>query len=233
MSARFLLLALVVVVAGCGTASALTPAPAVTPTPSATPTASPTVAPTATPTPEPTGAPLSPDAMLELWKSAFAANQDYMKTDVADAIEADFFWIDSIDRTTYDPERHLLRWDASIDYESVYRNDLAEWKADTWELYRAFARDIWGPFTEGFGEDSGMDPDWPTWTPRVRLDGNDGRLTVDCPGSLIYAITLREATQAEFNKQCKFKTLTKRAPVRRRGLPDRVVDANTVRLCVA
>jgi hypothetical protein len=148
---------------------------------------------------------VDPDLAYEIYKQAFQSTAlELFKTDVADAIEADFFWVDSIDRTTYDATRNMLKYEATIDYEAVYNNDLQEWKSDTWELFSTFARDLWVPYMEGFGEET-VTTDWPRWTPRLRLQGNDGRLVVDCPGRLMHAISQREATQTEFSKDCTFK----------------------------
>ncbi|HEV8697409.1 MAG TPA: hypothetical protein VGQ89_06940 [Candidatus Limnocylindrales bacterium] len=180
---------------------------AVVPTPSPSSTTLATSAPSreATPTAT-TEASVDPEVAFALYKQVFESSAlEFFKTDVADAIESDFFWISSIDRTTYDAAKNLLRYDATIDFESVYANDRNEWQSDTWDLFRTFARDLWVPYMEGLGPGEGFTPDWPRWTPRLRLNGNKGRLVADCPGRVIYAISQREATQETFAKECTIK----------------------------
>lgn len=201
------LIALTLVVAGCLPAptAADTPSPSVaiaTPTEAPTPEPTPSPTPTPEPTPEPT---LDPDTSYTLFKTAFQRTAlELFKTDVAEALEQDFYWIDSVDRVTYDPKANLIRFDATIDFESIYRDDPTEWRKDTWELFREYSRSVWAPYMEGLGDIDGLaNSDWPRWTPSVRLHGNGGRLVVQCPGSFIHAVTERAATQSEYAKDCK------------------------------
>ena len=177
----------------------------VTPTATLAPTAKPSAKPTAEPTPRPTPT-TDPELAYTVWTETFGEDLDFLRTDIAEAIEADYYWVESIDRTSYDPKRNMLRWDATVAYDLVYQNDPAEWRADTWELYRDFARDVWTAIMEGVGSSIEFEPDWARWTPRLRLDGNGGRLIVDCPGAFMFALSQRVATQDDYRKLCKFKT---------------------------
>jgi len=160
------------------------------------------------PTPEPTLEPTPVDsaAAFAAFKTAFEdVYLDIFTTTGAEAFETDYYWVDRIDRATYDKETHRLVYEATIDYEEVYLNDPQEWRSDTWALYRDFARGPWDAVvTSTEDAELGIEPDWPLWTPAVVLNGNVARLTVDCPGDLIYRVQQREATQAEFEDECTF-----------------------------
>lgn len=119
------------------------------------------------------------------------------------------FWIESVDRAAYDRTAHAIVLDVTVDFESVYLNDPVEWRTDTWDLYRSWPRSVWASFVEGAEADDGAGDllgaiDWPTFTPALVLNGNAGRLTASCPGELIYRISQRQATQAEFEAECSF-----------------------------
>ncbi len=74
-----------------------------------------------------------------------------------------------------------------------------EWRDDTWDLFRSYSRDVWAALVEGYdGADPVVEADWPLWTPTLTLNGNAGRLTVECPGSLIVDVMMRAATQQNY-----------------------------------
>lgn len=137
-------------------------------------------------------------------------NQNYLplyQTDLADAIETSYYWIDSVDKVSFDATQNEFTFDATILFASVYENDLQEWQDDTWDFFRDYAKDIWIPLMEGVNDAWTKDlgtPEWRQWTSSVLLDGNAGRLTVECPGSLIFDLTGRAATQADFQEICTF-----------------------------
>lgn len=159
-----------------------------------------------TPRPTPTAAPVDPDLAFQVFQEVFAADDADLLTALADAIEVDFYWIDSVDRIDYDIASHTVLMEATVLFETIYANDPQEWRNDTWTLFRDVARDFWGPFTEGFedsaGDVLGAQADWPRFIPTMELNGNAGRLRVSCPGSLTYAIIQRQATQTEFEAEC-------------------------------
>lgn len=134
---------------------------------------------------------------------------DLVKTKVADAMESDFYWINSVDRTTYDPDKNRFTLDISVDFEDVYRDDPNEWKTDTWEFYTTYARDMWGQFVEGFLSNpdvfAGVTFDWPRWTPGITLIANGGSLSVACPGAFIDRLRQRDASQSDYVKDCALK----------------------------
>ena len=177
-----------------------------TATPAPTPTKRPTLPP-ATPTPEPTE--VDPDVAYFVWTTAFGDTWDELSGDVADALETDYYWIDSIDQTRYDAATNRIVIEATVLFESVYAYDREEWQTDTWDLYQDWSRDVWNPFVDAF--DGGMDeevnftPDWPRWTPTLVFRANAGRLRTECPGSLIYAVSQRNASQSDFLDECTFK----------------------------
>lgn len=165
-----------------------------------------TTAPTTTTSrPTTTTAILDPELVFSAWQTVFVSQyMPLFEGDFPAAFEALFYWIESVDRVTYDSTAHLLTIDATVAFESVYARDFDEWSTDTWDLYRSFSRDVWGALVEGFegaGSDS-LEPDWPRWTPAVRLNGNVGRLTVQCPGPFIVSVMDRQATQAEYESEC-------------------------------
>ena len=163
--------------------------------------------PTISPSPSPaeTEAPtVNPEAAFIVWKDSFGGTSDDFTTLLADVIEESFYWVDSVDRATYDKEANLLVIDATIAFESVYTGDPQEWRDRTWSLYSGYAREIWDISIEGFEASSDYAADWARWTPGMLLNGNVGRLTVSCPGDLIYRVQQRDATQAEFQTECAF-----------------------------
>lgn len=201
----------VALLAGCAAPAevAVTAEAVATPTrePAPSPTPRPTPANRLTPRPSSEPAAVDPELAFSVWKGVFADNAVDIFRDSSDAIEADFYWIDSVDRVNYDDPAHRLTLDITVGFESVYLNDPQEWRNDTWTLYRDLARHIWTPFIEGAEEGDGIPGvtyDWPRFIPAVLFNANGGRLAVECPGSLTYDIVQRQATQTEFESQCTF-----------------------------
>lgn len=124
---------------------------------------------------------------------------------LAEAIEDDFFWVESVDRLKFDPDAAELRIDATVAFAGVYERDRSEWLSDTWELYVILARDLWGAFTEAWDDSDELTcrSDWAAWTPRFILSGNGGALSISCPGSMIYGISQRDATQTDYASECQ------------------------------
>lgn len=126
--------------------------------------------------------------------------------DVAAVMEDSFYWINSVDRFNYDTDTNVLTFDITVDFEGVYGRNFDEWSADTWDFFTQFGRDIWGSVVEGLeGElpNALGDPDWTTWAPGITLNANTGRLSVECPGSVIDGIRLRQVSQADYEDQCQ------------------------------
>jgi hypothetical protein len=189
--------------AAATTASTTSPARATTAAPTATATP---VPPTATPVPPtPTPTQVDPAIALEAFKVVFWTSYEELFTvTLPPAIEGDFYWIDSVDRVDYDIEANHLRINATISFESVYLRDRQEWLDDTWMFYREYSRTVWDGVIKGFETSgtAGIAPDWPVWTPSVELYGNSGRLTIRCPGSLIFQVRQRLATQDDYQSSC-------------------------------
>jgi hypothetical protein len=180
---------------------------AVTPTPRAAAARSPEPTPTVEPTTEPvptTELTLAPEVVFGVFKDAFEAAFPGLSEIIAPAIESDFYWIPSVDKMTYDKAKNSISVYATIDFESVYLSDPNEWHSDVWDLYQSWSRNVWTSYMDGLGGGS-FDPDWPSWTPALILNGNAARLTASCPGSVIYGISQRSVTQADFLKGCAFK----------------------------
>ncbi len=167
------------------------------------------VSPDATPepTPHPTDEPVDPNLAYIAFKAVFWDNaSDLYRNDLADLIESGFYWVSSVDKVTYSSAKHQVTFTATVSYESVYAYDHAEWRADTWELFRLYARDFWGAYADGVGDEvAGVKVNWNKWTPGLILSANRDRLRVSCPGKLLEAIRVREASQGDFAKQCNFK----------------------------
>lgn len=197
---------------GCGGApSSSSTAAVLNPIASATPDPTPLVipitprpTPTADPTPDPTPAPIDPALVFDVFKKGFWSGfQTLYQTDFADTLENDYVVAQSVDKVSYNDAKNVITVAITTNYESVYLNDHAEWRTDTWEVYRDYGRDFWGTVMEEMGtEISGQPLDWPKITPTLLIDA--GRLSVSCPGAVIVAISQRQATQADFAKGCKF-----------------------------
>lgn len=205
-----LILATALVVAGCsGGGAAVATEPAATDQAVVAPraTSTPTRATTPQATPEPTPEPLDPAVVFDVFKQIFWTNfEDLYKNDVADAIEDDYVFVESVDRVAYDEAEHTITYTVTSRYESIYARDHDEWYADTWDFMRDYARDFWSAAKEGLGDEiSGTTIDWSTFTPALTVAGNKGRLLVSCPGALIDQVGEREADQADFEKECRFK----------------------------
>lgn len=160
------------------------------------------------PTPEPTTeATTDPALALEAFKLTFWDSfGELFKNDLADAIESDYVFVASVDGVAYDPVKHVITLTVTSDYELLYANDHADWRDETWEFMRDYSRDVWTVVKETLGNEiAGAPIDWATWTPRLTLTGNNGRLQVSCPGSLIHLVGDREADQAAFEDECTFK----------------------------
>jgi hypothetical protein len=204
------------VLAGCGGTAAPTPASDETPASTArvTPTPRATAAETPAATPEPTDAAetdppaeVDPDVAFGIFKGAFWDNFEELYTnDIADAIESDYVFVDSVDRVRYDADKHRISFTITSDYELLYANDHEEWRSDTWDFFRDYAREIWGGTKDGMGDEmAGVPIPWEEWTPSIRIVGNDDRLLVECPGSLINRISDRDGDQSDFADECRFK----------------------------
>lgn len=151
---------------------------------------------------------LTAEEALALWTSTFDQTSSvFFETDVADAIEADYFVVDSVDRATYDPALNRLTYEITTAWALIYESDLDEWQDDTWEVIRDFARDLWLPFRESAEPEMEdlVAVDWSTWTPALHIDAEGGDLYAHCPGDFIDRLSRREATQTEFVAECTFR----------------------------
>jgi hypothetical protein len=171
--------------------------------PSTTTTLPPTTT-TTVPSTTTTTEPLSAEATLILWKSIFERTfMETMSGQTADALEDSFYWLDSVDRVSYDFDANKLIYEVTVDFESVYERDFQEWSDDTWDLYVQYGRDLFGAMVEGLeGNDDIPTPDWPTWMPGLSLIANSGRLSVECPGNVMDGIRVRQIVQSDYEALC-------------------------------
>ncbi len=193
-----------------GGGAAATPGP--TSAAVATPTTAPPVAtatPPATPVPTaiPTPAPVDPATALTAWKAAFWEGYgDLYKNDMADVLQSSYVIFSSIDKVTYDEAKNVIRFDVTSDYEDLYNRRPDELQDDAWEIYRDYGREIWLTIMDGIGSEpaAGVTPDWATWSPALIFVGD--RMRLSCPGRFIVSIANRDATQADFVKNCKISS---------------------------
>lgn len=198
-----------VLLIGCGGSE-----PEPTPTPEPTATSTPTEVPTATntprawPTPQSTRTPaptatISPETYSAFFAAFFwSAYEEYFTTNFPDALES-IFWLDTVDRVSFDEPTNTIRVDATVLFESIYLRDPQEWRDDTWELFRLYGRSSWGTMVEVNSDDlPGVD--WSLISPALAFYGNAGRLTAHCPGTVLHGIYERQVTQTDFESQCTF-----------------------------
>lgn len=189
-------------------AATTTSEPAATTTTESTPTTTSSTTTTSTTTtttqPATTTTPLSAEELLVVWKTIFETSYvPIWQTDVPEVLEDEFYWLDSVDRVTYDWDDHVITLDVTVSFEGVYSRDFDEWSSDTWDLYREFGRILWGATVEGLEGEVDPDwPDWPTWAPGITFSANTGRLSVECPGHIIEGIRERQVIQSDYEAEC-------------------------------
>lgn len=119
------------------------------------PAATETPAPTATSSPLASASGLSPDLAFEVWtttfEDAFAGWSDLL----ADAVEADYDWIESVDRVGYDATANRIVLIVTVPTEEALIADGDAWRSTSWPVFRDVGEVVWAGLVDEATADGG------------------------------------------------------------------------------
>ena len=159
------------------------------------------------PEPAPSADPVLTAMSPELFSSLFDGIWADARVPAAGAFEAEISWIESVDKFEYQVVDRLVRMDATSVFggSGFYDRRPSDLRAHTWEVMQWWSVNAWAATMRGIADgQGGYTFDWPALAPALAVVIHGGEATVTCPGTLLHAVSQRNASRTDFEVQCVF-----------------------------